>query len=599
MTIVRLVIPCILACAIFLPSVSGELIWDDEIVQRSHVPAFRSIGDLFFPPEGIQEWSAAYYRPLVWFSYLADNRLFGTERFLGHHATAILLHGLSTLLVTLLAMRILRDERYRIWGATAAGAVFAVHPIHVESVAQITGRGDPMAAAFLIASLMLALHHRDRRGAGWALGLSAVSYGLATLSKEVALAAIALLPLLLFTVPEDEGPREGKPSFATRKSWLLPVLIFVGVSVLYFALRRAAGIRAGGALDAGAAELAVRLLRAIGYYGVKAVVTVPQSAFVGETQLFSPIVGVLVISIVSALLALGVRMLRRGSPWMLIGVGWFVATLAPSLATVVRRAAEQPVAERYLYLPSFGIALLAGGAACRAALRPWRVPAVIGLGLLIAAYAWITLDRERVYRDRLTFWTDTVAKAPDQALPLYQLGRALDRAGRREEALQRFQRALGLYEDGEGRALARNSIGTIRMGREEYEAAEGSFLAAIAERSTYATPYFNLGLIYGERADTYARAAGSSDLRNLERAVEVLSAAVKLRPVYPKARYALALRLEQLARAHFEEGRPEPGRRALQLAREHSVWLSTHDDGPLGRYGARAVPRIDELLRRL
>ena len=158
-------IPFVVAVVLYLPTLIAGLIWDDEIVQKRQLVAFQSPRDVFFPPAGIQEWSRAYYRPLVLVTYLMDRGLYGSERFGGHHLSNVLIHAVVSSFVLLLMRRLLSGSRYGEWGALAAGVIFAVHPIHVESISPIMGRSDTLAAAFMLPSIILALRYRDRPGA--------------------------------------------------------------------------------------------------------------------------------------------------------------------------------------------------------------------------------------------------------------------------------------------------------------------------------------------------------------------------------------------------------------------------------------------------
>ena len=198
-------IPVAAAVVLYAPALNGNLVWDDGIVQKDQMVAFHTLRDVFFFPRDIPQWGMAYYRPIVTLSYLADQALFGRNAMRGPHAAVVLYHVLTTFFVWLLARQILRPYRFAEWGAMVAGVVFAVHPIHTESVCWITGRSDTVAAMFLIPALMTALHYRDRCSI-WALLLSPVLFLCAILSKEVALSAILVLPLLLVLVPAPEVP---------------------------------------------------------------------------------------------------------------------------------------------------------------------------------------------------------------------------------------------------------------------------------------------------------------------------------------------------------------------------------------------------------
>ncbi len=99
-------IPFGVAVVLYLPTLGAGLDWDDEIVQKRQLVAFQSVHDVFFPPAGIQEWAKAYYRPLVLVTYLMDRSLYGSERFLGHHLSNVLIHAVVSAFVLLLMRRL-------------------------------------------------------------------------------------------------------------------------------------------------------------------------------------------------------------------------------------------------------------------------------------------------------------------------------------------------------------------------------------------------------------------------------------------------------------------------------------------------------------
>ena len=167
------------------------------------------------PPDNIARWSYGYYRPVVILSYLADARVFGTGSPAGPHIFNVTCHLLTTMLVWLLARRVLRQIPDGGGGAVVAATVFAVHPIHTESVSWIAGRSDVLAALFLVTALLLALRWLDRRSAV-ALLLAPVFFLLALLSKEIAIVGLALLPLLIIFSGPAQAPTRPAASSCHR-----------------------------------------------------------------------------------------------------------------------------------------------------------------------------------------------------------------------------------------------------------------------------------------------------------------------------------------------------------------------------------------------
>lgn len=621
-------IPLGIAVVLHLPTLDAELVWDDQIVQERQLVAFQSLRDVFFPPDGIQEWSRSYYRPLVVASYLLDRGLYGSERFHGHHLTNVLIHAAVCVCVTLLARRVLVRQRFGEWGAVAAGVIFATHPIHIESISPLMGRSDMLAAVFTLASLLLVLRYRDHPRAIGSLAAAALLYFAALLSKEVAIAALLLAPLLWLLVPRPADataaatPRKRTPGSTRRRArtrgtpiksdripphssarifqlphgmhWVPLGCLFLVATVFYFVLRDRAGSTAGGSLGQGWSAVVEHGVRALAYYLVKVVVPPPQSGFVTLTEMPELWLGIVSVSLTAGAAILSLRSMRSDNTLLIAGI-WFTVALAPSMAVAVRKISEQPVAERYLYLPSVSLSLLVGGLLCsglaRRRLRACTVAAVASVSIL---YGLQSLARQRVWHDDLAFWSDTVAKAPSQGLPTYQLGLAYNELGRIDKSYECFARSLDLYDDAEGRGLAHNSIGTIHMIRGDYKAAEASFTASIRARPRYRTPHFNLGALDGALAEREWDRTGIPDIERLERARRHLSEAVRLSPSYVKAQFTLAQQTAVLADAQRGAGHIERSRELLSNARERAAWLAAYDArGDFGRRAVELVQAID------
>lgn len=653
MRVLAWLIPAIAAFLIYMPSVTKALIWDDEIVQTRQINAFHSLRDVFFAPRGIHEWSNVYYRPVIVLTYLLDRALFGVN-YQYHHLSNILYHAIATLFVALLARMVLRGAEWREWGAMAAGLLFAVHPVHVESVSMIMGRSDVVAAALMLPAIAAALHYRDHPRAIWALIAAPLLYLAALLSKEVALSTLLLLPCLLTLTPRirdgaqsgigkdvpsrpsDRGSgrmerhRRGRnasiarapspttadgasaatsPSSRLRRAtgraslfrgtigWA-PFALMIPATGVWLLLRSMNKLQSGSALP-GDVEPVSRFIRALAYYVRMSLMPWPQAAFVTPEMLPPLWPAALLLTVGAAALTAGVVLHRRGRPGLLLACAAFVLTLAPSLAIALRRISESPVAERYLYLPIAGVGLLLAAAICATPARRRSSP-FIALALAavpIAACAGLTLQRQAIYRDNIAFWTDTAAKAPQAGLPIYFLGLAYRDAGRDDEALPALMRSLELYDDREGRGLAYNAIGAIQLARGDYAVAERAFADSIRERPQYATAWHNLGLLYSMQA---AAESKFEPIATLQRARDCFARAVQLSDNYTKARYAWLDALYRMGIALAQNGRLAEARSHLDAARQQAVEIARREPGGhFGEAATRALRDIDAALAQL
>ena len=419
------------------------------------------------------EWGGVYYRPLIMVSYLVEDKLNdawvvdyrktlkGREdprRATIPHATTLLIHVLTAAGAALFARRCLRGRAGAEWGALAAGLVFALHPVHAESVGTIAGRSDSMAVLFLLPALLFALDGREKRSL-WKLAAAGFLYLLALLSKEVALAGLALLPLCLWMLPEaPETDRKPFPRWA-------PLAAFLAGAAAYAALRLGIDSNMGGSSSMGVAELVGTLFRVAAFYGSEIFAPWPMSPYIPDLP--GGILTAAVAAVWLFFLLLAVVLYRRGAKIYLFCLLWFALAVAPSLAVAVRVIAETVVAERYLYLPSVGFAVAIGSVAASVSATRFRKAAAGALAALLAVYAVTSWQGTAMFQTDLTLWTAlTRQKATSRhALPWVNLATNQLIAGDMKASEISFKRALVVEAgtDMEDRALALNGLGAIRF----------------------------------------------------------------------------------------------------------------------------------------
>jgi tetratricopeptide (TPR) repeat protein len=200
-----------LALGVYWSATENGFVWDDPIVFDQQINAFHSGRDVLQPPKGIPQFGSHYYRPTIVATYLLDQALFGRDSF-GYHLSVLLWHALATVLVFLLGLQLCRSPEgspWELWPPALGGALFALHPIHTESVVWMTGRSDTVAAVFVLGALIL--HLRGRRATERSDRLPA---GIASVALVVAaLAALLALP------GEGAGP----------SGWGLPIVLALAV----------------------------------------------------------------------------------------------------------------------------------------------------------------------------------------------------------------------------------------------------------------------------------------------------------------------------------------------------------------------------------
>lgn len=482
----------IAAAAVYLPALGGAFVWDDANALRQSAE-IRSFGDVIVPPPAIPKF---YYRPLVFLSYIADSTINGSGDPYWFHVSSIVLHALNTLLVFVLARRWFADD----WMIAAGGALlFAVFPTHVESVAWVSGRSDLLMTTFLLAAVLL--HLSPRPGAIW---LGAAFLLLALLSKETAVTAVILFPLLEWA----EGRR-------VRLARIVPPAI---ATAAYFALRRiGVGSFLGGLeQEQSAAQLSLDVVRALGFYVVQAFAPLSLKPYYAEVPdgaaylLIGALTPVAVVVAVALLLRPGTRRATRAAVICLLL--WFVLTLVPTLFVIVRRSALNLLADRYLYAPSVAscIALAWVLIAAARGIGAQAAGAAVAVGAAALFFAAQSLAYIPVWADDVSLWTEAAAKELSSPLPHRELATALLVRGEIDEAEQAFRAALERTPDLEGQVMIYSNLGNLYRRKSQYALALDSFRKGI-EITPHPSLLHNLGMTEMALAQR-ASMAGESQL---------------------------------------------------------------------------------------
>lgn len=446
-------IAALLAVVAFASSLGGDFVWDDRIlILEGGLPkAWSRMGEILtqdFFARSEFDLVYGYYRPLTTLSYLMDYQVWRLQPW-GYHLTNLFLHALASALVVNLLLRLTWPPA----AALLAGALFAVHPIHSESVAWIAGRTDLLA--FVLAIAALRLHVAARPGLQRTAG--PLLFGLSLLAKET---AIVLLPWVV--ILEALHNRRRAMDVLSR---LLPYLAVLILYVVWRFVIIRVGTPSAPPLHTALSILLSApptLLRYLGW------LTLPlrQSAYVINDYVLSPADPRLWLSL-PALAALGAAALvavrRDTSGRSLVALALLAAALIPSL-NLVRPSSPlnmgATMAERFCYFPSFPFVALVGLACVAlkhsARRQPWLSGLVTVASVsLVVAGTWATVARNRVWADEPTFLTQTLETAP-QALLLW--GRLAEyHLERRDlEAAQRaIERAAAIDPEAEPVLMAR------------------------------------------------------------------------------------------------------------------------------------------------
>jgi tetratricopeptide (TPR) repeat protein len=435
------------ACAVFAQTVAYGYAADDIGVIRDR-PLFHDLGrwrEILVTPW----WPHALYRPLSALSLAANWHLGGGDP-ATFHAVNVLLHAAATLLVFLLARRLLG-----VGAGAAAAVVFAVHPVHVESVANIVGRAEVLATIFAVGTVLLYQSDGALADAGdgrswrrWATTVGTLGGTvLALASKESAFA----LPGLLLLIDWFDARTTGRTWAAgVRRHWLLWCgAVVVAFGWLVFRSRVVHDLTglevAPGLDDQGLVGRTLIMLPVVLEYARLFLVPAHLSAEYGPNYILpTPYVtaaGAAGLALVAGCVwaALAARKRAPAVTFALAWVGGAVLIVANILVPT-----GVILAERTLYLASVGVALLAGAA--WAALRP-RAPtvALAALALVAAAGAARTMTRNPIWRDDRSYYPAMVVDAPGSFRSDWTAAELARQRGDLAASEQLLRRSLATY----------------------------------------------------------------------------------------------------------------------------------------------------------
>jgi len=549
---------------------NGWLLYDDPqyVTANPHVnEGFTLEGMRWF----LTHPHAGNWHPLTSWSHMLDVQLFGLGP-AGPHAMNLALHALNAVLLAWVLFRLTGAW----WRSAAVAALFALHPLRVESVAWVAERKDLLSGLFFLATLAAYRHWLDRPGRA-RYALLVVVFVLGLLSKPMLVTLPFVLVLLdVWPLGRLAGiPRasEASPVRAPARSlaglvaekWPL-FAIAAGSAIVTFAVQRGAGAVATTATLPWTRRLPNALLSVWVYVGnlawpagLSVFYPYPRAAHVAAAA----IAGLATVAVTAVVL-------RRAAarPYLAVGWLWYLGMLLPVLGIV--QVGGQAHADRYTYLPTIGLLVALVwwvGDAVRN--RPVLARAAAGASLVaLVALAIATARQVPVWRDTYTLFTHALVVTRDNPTAHNYVGSALYLAGKPAEAAPHFAETLRLAPD---YPEARNFLAASLGGAGRYDEAAAEFRTLLARHET-ADLHFNLGMTY--------ELAGHHD-----RAVSEWEAALRLDPQHAAARARLAGAPAPSTAAAGATGTPAPPPpSAIETARAAAV-------------GAMGQARVDDAIR--
>jgi tetratricopeptide (TPR) repeat protein len=509
---------CVAAFGLYAPTLTHRFVWDDPHWLERKIRFYSGLLDPWFEPGRLYAYQV--YRPLSQTTYLLDQRLWWRNP-LGFHLTSVVLHAVTSTLVYGLA-RTLGIGRP---AALVGGLLFAVHPVQVESVAWVTSRVDILATAFAILAVWAFVG--TSRDPGWkrvaAVGLCSFA---AAASKETG----CWVPLLVLAARYGLAFPGGRP----------PVrgIVASALGVVAYLLLRPSDAATGIDLTSFDAAAALRMVYSLGYHVERLVFPYGFQPYVPEVPVGA---GMLVMAALGAAAMATLALLGGGvGSRMRFAAMWLFLALTSAVLVVLAGLSVTPVAEHRLYLAVVALALLVADALARwpGILRS-RL-GIIGVSLVLAGCASITVQRSLYWKDDITLWSAVIARGASDGTPYLNLGLALDQSRRRAEAEDAYRKALQMPARPATRQRAYIGLGYVVMEDTRLDEAVALFTSANAIVPD-AVAYCGLGTVARYRAIAAAR-AGDTALAAREHAqgLEAADAALGLDPLNYHAHYLRA-----------------------------------------------------------
>ena len=599
-----------LTLAVYLPVVgNGFILYDDGdyVTQNKMVQGGLTLAGIKW---AFTTFDFANWHPFTWLSHMTDSELFGVNA-AGTHLVNALFHAANTVLLFVLWLQLARRPQNElpgqpdaVWPAAFVAALFALHPLHVESVAWAAERKDVLSTFFgLLALLCYAQYVRD--GRGWrapAYWLALVFFACGLMSKPM----LVTLPFVMLLL--DYWPLQRLKAPALRRLLVEKIpffLLTIASSAVTYQAQKTGAVRSLAQVT-----LAYRLDNAVvtvtAYLGklfwpARMAVIYPMPHYIPPATFFVSL-AVLILITIAAWLA------RKGSPFLLFGWLWFLGTLVPVIGLV--KVGDAAMADRYMYIPSIGIFVAVAFGAQKLSKQLPKFTLPVTAALVLVALAGVTERQLQFWRDDETLFKHAMEVTMDNVDAIINYGVALEYVGKPMEAMAQYERAeqiapdsymacadlgnldvyigkpqdaLGQYQravqiNPNSRTL-RDGLGSVLDTLGRFDEATNEFYRAMQLDPDSAAPHFYLGIALSAHHDFAA-------------ATNEFSRAMRLSPADPSP-------LVEWGKALLQQGRDAEAlnelHRALQLDPDNfqTLAFTAHvlaaDEHPAVRDGSSAL----------
>jgi protein O-mannosyl-transferase len=432
---------------------------------------------------------ASNWHPLTTLSHMIDCQLFGFNP-RGHHFTNVLLHTLAVVLL----FRVLQEMTGAVWRSAFVAAVFAIHPLHVESVAWIAERKDVLSAVFFM--LTLAAYARYARAPSPARYLLvALLFALGLMSKPM-LVSMPLVFLLLDYWPLHRFAN-GSSSVSRLVLEKVPLLALSAASCAATILAQKTAISSVEELPF-SFRISNALVTYVAYFWqmlwpTKLAVFYPHPY--GRLPLWEILSAAGFLVIITVI----VFALRRKQPYFVTGWFWYLVMLLSVIGVI--QVGVQARADRYTYLPQIGLYVALTWASADLTASWGRRREILGFAAiaLIGLLSWCAWKQTGYWKNSEALWTHTLAVTSDNSIAHNNLGLLRMKEGRADDAIAHYQEALKIRSEraetsnNPANALIYNNLGNALLLKGLPEDAIPYYNRALAIRPDYGDGHYNLG----------------------------------------------------------------------------------------------------------
>jgi len=475
---------------------------------------------------------AANWHPLTWLSHIIDCRFFGLNP-KWHHLVNLLFHIANTLLL----FWVLKDATGALWQSVFVAAAFALHPLHVESVAWIAERKDVLSTMFWLLTMASYLRYVRQRSIAWYIG-TLFLFAMGLMAKPM----LVTLPFVLLLLDYWPLRRLNRNTIYEKT----PFFAFSAVSsaVTFFVQRSAGAVSSLEKLSLDN-RIANALVSYLGYIGKMMYpghlgVLYPYRHLGSFVQ--QPMAAIFALAFITAVIIYYSRRYR----YLFVGWFWYLGTLVPVIGLV--QVGDQALADRYTYVPLMGLFIIVawGLPELLAGWRYQKATLCISAATVLFVLSICTYHQLRYWRNNITLFEHTLAVTGDNSKIQNNLGNVLASTGRLDEAIGHYNEALRIRPN---YAEARYNLAKALQSQGRIDEAVNHLNEALSIKPDYADAHINLGIIL--------KSAGKVD-----EAISHYQQAIKTRPDSAEAYYNLGNALKSAGRLDEAVGNYE---KALQL----------------------------------